>query len=206
MDYMALASAGQQARAAEAVRGRGVAVEMIETKEAALTRLKAMIPAGAAVMTGGSTTLKQIGFEAVLVSGSHPWNNLKTEILAEPDAKQRGTLRRQSTLAEYFLGSVHAIAETGEIVVASNTGSQLPAYVFSSPNVIWVAGAQKITPTLDAALRRVWDHCLPMEDQRIKSEGNPAGSTVGKLLIFEREAAGLGRKVTLLLVSEVLGF
>ena len=64
-------------------------------------------------------------------------------------------MRRQGTLAEFFLGSVNALAETGELVFAS--GSQLPAYAYNSGNVIWVAGAQKIAPTLhdDAARGRV---------------------------------------------------
>jgi hypothetical protein len=28
---------------------------------------------------------------------------------------------------------------------------------------IWVVGSQKVVPDLDAALRRVEDHCLPLE-------------------------------------------
>jgi hypothetical protein len=39
----------------------------------------------------------------------------------------------------------------------------------------------------------------------LKSLGAP-GAMIGKLLIFEREAAFLQRKVTLILVNEVLGF
>ena len=54
---------------------------------------------------------------------------------------KQGKLRRESCLAEYFLGSIHAVTEQGEIIVASNTGSQLPSYVFTSNNVIWVVGA-----------------------------------------------------------------
>jgi hypothetical protein len=182
-----------------------VAVESIATKDAALERVKALIPAGARVMTCSSTTLRQIGFETLLESGAHPWRWLKNEINVEKDPARRGELRKQSTLAEYYLGSVHAIAETGELVTASATGSQLPAYEFSSDHVIWVAGAQKIAPTLDDALRRVRDYVLPLEDKRMKSVGM-GGSFIGKLLIFEREAPVLGRNLTLLLVNEVLGF
>ncbi len=107
---------------------------------------------------------------------------------------------------ETFLGSVNAIAETGELVFASATGSQLAPYAYSSRNIIWVAGAQKITPTLDEALRRVRDYVLPLEDQRQKSVGNAAGSFIGRILIFEREPAYLRRSLTLILVNEALGF
>jgi hypothetical protein len=157
-------------------------------------------------MTGGSVTLTQIGFDALLISGNHPWRNFKADLLAEKDLAKQSAMRLQGTLAEYFLGSVNAISETGELVFASATGSQLPAFAFSSRNVIWVAGAQKIAPTLDEALRRVREYVLPMEDQRQKNAGNKNGSFIGRILILEREPAYLRRNLTLILVNEVLGF
>jgi hypothetical protein len=193
-------------RTMESVKTRGITVELVETKEAALARLQTLIPAGAVVMTGGSETLTQIGFNALLISGSHPWRNFKADLLAEKDPAKQSAMRLQGTLAEYFLGSVNAIAETGELVFASATGSQLPAYAFSSRNVIWVAGVQKITPTLNEALRRVREYVLPMEDQRQKNAGNKGGSFIGRILIFEREPAYLRRNLVLILVNEVLGF
>ena len=116
------------------------------------------------------------------------------------------TLRKLATLADYFLGSVHAIAETGEIIIASATGSQLAPYAYSSSHVIWVAGAQKIVPTLEDGFRRVREHILPHEDQRMKKAyGENAGSFIGKLLVFEREAPYLHRSVTLILVNQQVG-
>ena len=88
--------------------------------------------------------------------------------------------------------------------MASAGGGQLAAYVFSSPNVIWVAGVQKITPTLEDAIRRVREYALPREDQRMKELGRP-GSIIGKLLIFEHEPPQLGRNIHLILVNEVVG-
>jgi L-lactate utilization protein LutC len=152
----------------EAVRSRGVKVTLVETKESALTQLQALIPAGATVMTGASITLQQIGFEPLLMGKKHPWRNLKDEVLEEKDPAKQAVLRKQGTLADYFLGSVHAIAETGEIIIASATGSQLPAYAFSSSNVIWVAGTQKVTPTMETAFQRVREYVLPLEDQHMK--------------------------------------
>jgi len=190
----------------EAVKARGIMVELVETKEAALARLQTLIPAGSVVMTGGSVTLTQIGLDALLISGNHPWRNFKADLLAEKDPTKQSAMRLQGTLAEYFLGSVNAIAETGELVFASATGSQLPAYAYSSRNVIWVAGAQKITPSLDEALRRVREYVLQMESERQMNVGNKGGSFIGRILIFEREPAYLRRNLHLILVNEVLGF
>ncbi len=206
MSYITLPASDRLQRTMEAVKARGITVELVETKEAALAKLQTLIPVGAVVMTGGSVTLTQIGFDALLISGNHPWRNFKADLLAEKDPVKQSAMRMQGTLAEYFLGSANAIAETGELVFASATGSQIPAYAFTSRNVIWVAGAQKIAPTLDDALRRVREYALQMEDQRQKSAGNKGGSFIGRILIFEREPAYLRRNLILILVNEVLGF
>lgn len=206
MDYETLAKEVVVKKTVEAVKARGIAAEVANTKEQALARLMELIPAGAVVMTGGSMTLTQIGLDNVLISGKHPWRNFKNTLLAEKDPAKQSALRLQSTMVEYYLGGVNAIAETGELVWASATGSQLPAFAFTSKNVIWVAGTQKITPNLDEALRRVREYVLPKEDQRQKSVGNKNGSFIGRILIFEREPAFLHRNLHLILVNEILGF
>jgi LUD domain len=206
MSYTVLPTPDQMQRTITAVQARGIKTELVETKQAALARLQALVPAGAVVMTGGSVTLTQIGFDDLLISGHHPWRNFKADLLAEKDPVKQFDLRLQGTQAEYFLGSVNAISETGELVFASATGSQLPAYAFTSRNIIWVAGAQKIAPTLDDALRRVREYVLPLEDQRQKNAGNKNGTFIGRILILEREPAYLRRNLNLILVNEVLGF
>ena len=61
-------------------------------------------------MTGSSTTLDQIGFTDYLISGKHPYRNPNDGILAEKDRQKQGGLRRQAILADYYFGSVQAIA------------------------------------------------------------------------------------------------
>ena len=206
MDYDTLPAPESVQRTLESVNARGIHAELVETKEAALERVKVLIPPNCLVMTGSSVTLQQIGFEEILISGDHPWRNFKADLLAEKDPVKQSTMRRQGTLAEFFLGSVNALAETGELVFASGSGSQLPAYSYNSRNVIWVAGAQKIAPTLNDALRRVREYVLPREDQRMKSLGNQAGSRINRILIIEGEPAYLRRNLTLILVNQVLGY
>ncbi|HET6596208.1 MAG TPA: lactate utilization protein [Anaerolineales bacterium] len=206
MAYDTLPAPERVQRTVEAVNARGIHAELVETKEAALERVKALIPPGCVVMTGSSVTLQQIGFEDILIRGDHPWRNFKADLLAEKDPNKQSTMRRQGTLAEYYLGSVNALAETGELVFASGSGSQLPAYAYNSRNVIWVAGTQKITTTLDNALQRVREYVLPLEDERQKSLGNKAGSHINRVLIMEGEPAYLRRNLNLILVNQVLGF
>jgi hypothetical protein len=207
MEYDKLADPERLQKAIQSVSARGVKVTLVENKESALLQLQGLIQPGATLMTGASVTLEQIGFIPLLLSGQHPWKYLKAEILGEKDPDRRTLLRRQSTLADYYVGSVNGIAETGEIVIASATGSQLPAYAYSSQNVIWVAGTQKIVPDLDAAIRRVREYVYPREDLHMKQLYGPqSGSLIGKILVFERESPLVQRNIYLLLINEVLGF
>lgn len=204
VDYAAPASSEIVTQTAEALRARGINVEIVDTPAEALAKIESLIPDGATIMTGASKTLQQIGLEDKLINKAHSWVNLKDEILAETDQKLQAELRLKSTLAPYYLGSVQAIAQTGEIVIASASASQIPAYAHSSQNVIWVAGVQKIVPTLEDALRRLREYAVPIENERIKTFGYP-GTVLAKILIVENEPAGLGRNVTLILVNEPVG-
>jgi hypothetical protein len=206
MSFDAIAANENIEAAIEALKSRGITADLLETREAALERVRTLIPAGASVSTGASLTLKEIGFEDLLVSGSHPWKNLKAEYLAEKDQARQRLLRRQSVLADYWLGSVHAVSQTGEIVIASMTGSQLAPYAYSASNLIWVVGAQKITASLEEAIRRVREYVLPHEDARMRaSSGRKYGSRVGKLMIFEYESPFLSRTISLLFVRQKVG-
>ena len=204
MKWAELADEDTIKRTIEALKVRAVQVEFLPSKEEALKRLLALIPSGAEVMTGSSTTLQQIGFVDLLKSGNHPWKNLKEAITKEKDPAKQMELRKKSTTSEYFLGSVHAVTQAGQVITASNTGSQLPSYAYSSNHVIWIVGAQKIVLNLAEGLQRIQEYCLPLEDNRMKQAGLK-GSAIGKILIFEREALP-NRRITLIFVNEKLGF
>lgn len=205
MNYDTLASIEAVQKTTNALAERGIEAVVVNNRAEALEKVKSLIPKGASVMNGSSRTLEEIGFVDYLKSGNHGWKNLHEEILVEKDPAKQATLRKQAVLADYYLGSVHAVAETGQLVIASNSGSQLPHIVFTSPNLIFVVGTQKLTPNLDTALSRVREYVLPLEDKRMKDAGM-GGSAISKLLIFEREPSFLGRKVHVIFVNEKLGF
>lgn len=204
INYAALPTPEQVQATAAAIQARGIRVEIVATAAAALAKIHTLIPAGSSIMTGGSKTLRDIGLEDQLIAKDHPWINLKDEILAQTDPVMQMELRTKSILAPYFLGSVQSIVQTGEILIASASGSQLASYAFSSRNIIWVAGVQKIVPTLEDGLRRIRDYALPIEDQRMKTLGYP-GSLLAKTLIIEHEPAQMQRNVNLILVNEPVG-
>ncbi|WP_121353570.1 LUD domain-containing protein [Flavisolibacter nicotianae] len=205
ISYTQIASRQVMDETIRALQSRNVLAEIVETKQEALERIKALIPAGVSVMVSGSQSLDEIGFTAYLNEGGHQWHNLAKEVTAEKDPERHHHLFLQSTMADFYLGSVHAISKRGELVFASASGGQLPAYCFNSPNVIWVVGAQKITNNVAAALERVMGYWLPQENEKQRRLGH-GGSFIGKFLIFEREDPSSHRKLHLFLVNEPLGF
>jgi hypothetical protein len=112
-------------------------------------------------------------------------------------------IRRLLAGPDVVVGSVAALTETGSLVVASGTGSQLPAYAGGAARAIWIVGAQKVVPDLSTALRRVEEHCLPLESARaLRVYGSP--SAINRLLILNAELhPGRG---TVLLLREAIGF
>jgi L-lactate utilization protein LutC len=201
MNYAQLANPEAVARTVTALREHNIETEVVADRHEALARLQALIPEGSDVMVGTSTTLDQIGFTEWL-RGEPGVRDLRARVRGENDAAARAELRRRAATADVMAGSVHAISETGEVVVLSRTGSQMGPYL-AARRVLWVAGTQKIVPTLEEAMRRATEYVTPLEDARMKAIGAP-GTRIGKMLIFHSEVQA-GR-ITLILVPEVLGF
>lgn len=65
-------------------------------------------------------------------------------------ATEMDEIRRLLASPDVIVGSVAAVTETGSLVIASASGSQLTGYADGSAQAIWVIGAQKAVPDLDA--------------------------------------------------------
>ena len=103
---------------------------------------------------------------------------------------------------EFALGSVHAVTRDGALLIASASGSQLASYAWGAANVIFVVGAQKLVPTLEAARERIFEHSLKLEDGRaIAAYGQH--SFVGKILEIHQELPG---RIHVVLIRQSVGF
>jgi hypothetical protein len=196
------ASAQRLERVAAALTRKNFAVEILDDAAAARTRIKDLIPEGASVFTGASETLRLSGIEED-INGSGRYESLKSRGRTMDRATQRNEIWRALSVPDVIVGSVAAVTETGSLVIGSASGSQLPGYAGAAPRAIWVVGAQKVVPDLPAALRRVEEHCLPLESDRAqRAYGVP--SALNRVLILNAEPEpGRG---TVLLLREAIGF
>ncbi|GIH15059.1 LUD domain-containing protein [Rugosimonospora africana] len=189
-------------RAAAALAAKNFAVEILDDVAAARTRVKDLIPDGASVFTGASETLRLSGIDDD-INASGRYEAIRPRVLAMDRATQGDEIRRLIASPDVAVGSVAAVTETGSLVVASGSGSQLPGYAGGAARAIWIVGAQKVVPDLSTALRRVEDHCLPLENDRAQRVYG-APSAISRLLILNIEPhPGRG---TVLLLREAIGF
>ncbi|WP_256393191.1 lactate utilization protein [Natronoarchaeum rubrum] len=185
------------------LEANGFEVVVADSRDEALDAVQSQIPAGASVMNGHSTTLEEIGFVDYLGEGDHEWESLPDQIWSIDDDAERQAARRDSQTADYFLGGINAISQTGELVAADRSGSRVGAYPFAASNVVIVSGVNKVVPTLDDALDRLEDVAYPLENERAQ-EAYGVESAIAKQLIFRKELEE-GR-TTVVLVREQLGY
>ena len=189
-------------RAAAALTGHGFVVEIVDDAAAARARVEQLIPEGATVFTGASETLRLSGIDDDINAGGR-YDSVKARGWTMDRATQRNEIWAALSVPDFIVGSVAAVTETGSLVAGSASGSQLPGYAGAAAKAIWVVGAQKIVPDLTTALRRVQEHCLPLENERAqKVYGQP--SALNRVLIMNAETEpGRG---TVLLIREAIGF
>jgi hypothetical protein len=196
------ASAQRLEQAAAALTTHGFTVEILDDAAAARGRIKDLIPEGASVFTAASETLRRSGIDAD-INTSGRYDAVKSRAVTKDRVVELAEIWRVMSTPDVIVGSVHAVTETGSLVVASASGSQLPGYAGGAARAIWIVGAQKVVSDLPAALRRVEDHCLPLESARVQAiSGQP--SAINRLLILNAEPnPGRG---TVLLLREAIGF
>lgn len=186
----------------KSLKENGMDALIVENGKEAKKKVLELVPKGAEVMTMSSETLIAVGITKE-INESGNYDSVKIKLNSMNRETQQREMQKIGAAPAFAVGSVHAVTQDGKVLIASNTGSQLPAYVYGSDQVIWVAGAQKIVKDLDEGMKRIYEYVLPLESKRLqKVYGAP--SNVSKLLIFNKEIRP-GR-VTMILVKEALGF
>jgi L-lactate utilization protein LutC len=183
------------------IRERNIEVVIVNNAEEARRAALEWIPPGAQVHSAKSKTLQEAGiFDALM--DPNQYVALRHQMLKMDRKTQGQEIRKLTAAPDFMLGSVNAITESGILVVASATASQIGPYANTAGKLILVVGSQKIVPDLETAFKRIREHVQPWEEAQLRKAAN-IGTFVGKILIVERE--WITGRTTVILVREPIG-
>lgn len=197
-----LASQEAVEKTLSALKANGIEAQVVENGKVAKKKVLELLPKAAEVMTMTSMTLETIGL-AQEINGSGRFNSTRNKLMSMDREKEVSQMRRLGTSPEWVIGSIHAVTEEGNVLIASASGSQLPAYSYGAGKVIWIVGTQKIVKDTEEGIRRIYEYSLPLEDKRAR-KAYGMGSGVNKILIINKEMQP--ERITIILVKEQLGF
>jgi hypothetical protein len=197
-----LAHDHQLEKVVKALEANNITPVVVNNGEEARQKVLELVPEGSEVFTATSATLAATGIaEAINESGRY--NSVRKKMMGLNRETQFLDMRRLASTPEYALGSAHAVTEQGYLMIASYGGSQLPALAYGAGRVIFVIGINKIVSDVEEGFRRIEEHSLPLESERLQKAVGRA-SEVGKILILRKEP--LAGRITVVLVKEKLGF
>jgi hypothetical protein len=193
---------GRVKRTMAALEANGITVLRASDAAVAKRIVLDLIPDASPVHQGASQTLDVLGI-TYEIEKSGRYDALRPRIWSMDRETEADEIRRLGAAPDVMLGSVHAVTETGSLLAASMSGSQLGPYVSGAGRVILVVGTQKIVTDLEEGLLRINEYAWRLEDARAQAAYG-IRSAVNKVVVINREITP-GR-ITVVLVDEVLGF
>lgn len=220
--FMAPKSGDAIARTRKALEANGHTVHVAKDRNEALEILNKIVPKGVDVTSVGSTTLvrlrahncqvafsrasslqREIGYIDASAAGLTPGVDVRPLIAQNKDESKARELRGRRATAAFSIGSVSAISETGDIVLADASGTRI-APMLSTDKAIFIIGSNKIEPTLDDAMKRLHDWAYLVESARARREYGLPAAFLNNVSIFRRQFPQ--DRFHVILVEESLGY
>ncbi len=197
------------------LKRNGMEAFFYDNKDQAKKNILSMIPEGSSVGMAGSMTLKEMGILDELSSGK--WK-VYNQYLPQLSQKESLRIRREGTLADFFLSGTNAVTLNGELVNISGMGNKIAGLAYAK-KVIIAAGVNKIVRNVEQGIKRTRHYSAPVNARRLDIN-TPCKKTglcdylachppdydriCNQLLIIEGERKK--KRITVVLVGEVLGF
>lgn len=197
-----LATDEQIERTTKSLEANGIHTLIAENGEEARRLFFELVQHGSEVFLGSSVTLEKLGIKEE-IDKSGRFDAIRPKMFAMNRETQAREIRKLGGAPDFAAGSVHAVTEDGQVMIASKTGSQLGPYASGAGKVIWIVGAQKLVKDLNEGFRRIYEYCYPLEEEHMHQLYN-TGTGVNKVLIVNREIRP--DRITMIIVKEQLGF
>ncbi|KAF9159987.1 hypothetical protein BGX20_002716 [Mortierella sp. AD010] len=187
------------------LEAKGFKVIVAEDKDDAFQKLIDLIPAGASVNHAHSTTLEEIGFTDYLM-GETPYDNIRGAILAERDRAKQAEMRRTiGTTVDYFVTSMGAVTENGEMAHGDQSGTKVGGVALGAKNVIVVVGSNKIVKDEAEAYKRITEWCFPFAGAYSREVLKVPGTSLVNYQVLRQANPYAPDRIKVLLINEALG-
>ena len=189
---------------------RGIEGYYADSAEDALEMVQRFLTPGCSISWGGSETLKEIGLIPVLKDSDYVLYDR-----AEVSPDEQDTFYSKVVTSDFFFMSSNAITLNGELVNIDGFGNRVACLITGPKNVIIVAGMNKITTDVNAAIDRVRNFASPPNTVRLGK--NTPCAQYGKCgdclcddciccqIVVTRKSRQAGR-IKVVLVGEELGY
>jgi L-lactate utilization protein LutB len=148
-------------------------------REIALGIILELIPDGSTIGFADSVTMDQIGLFDQLHTRKpaeifHPMLHDEEGNLAYP-MEEVFELQRKVLTADVYICGTNAITLDGKLVSTDGGGNRVAPMIFGPKRTIFVAGANKIVPDVEAARERIKRVCAPINVKRHIEKHNVQG-------------------------------
>ncbi|MDE7312664.1 MAG: lactate utilization protein [Eubacterium sp.] len=182
------------------------------TKEDAVKTAMSLTAAGTSVSFGGSMTLAETGILDALKNRDDI--RLIDRSLAKTPQEVKQAYRDSFSADTYFM-STNAITLDGHLVNVDGNGNRVAALAYGPDQVIIVTGMNKVTSTVEDAIRRVSNLASPPNCVRLNKK-TPCAATgrcaeclgddcICSQTVITRRSGVIGR-IKVLFVGEELGY
>lgn len=188
---------------------RGFEAYYCHNREEALKKALELIPEGSTVGWGGAMSAQQIGLLDAMNVGNY--NAIDRD--KAPNPQEREKAMRDCLLADVFITGANALSIDGQMVNIDGNGNRVAAIVYGPRSVVVIAGMNKVTDSLEAAVVRARTVAAPMNTQRFGLQtpcsvtgvcGNCKGDGICNQMLITRNSKPAGR-IKVILVGEDLG-
>ena len=135
----------------------------VEDSKSALEKVLELVPEGASVGWGGSSTLKDAGILQAMNDGPYTVYDRKKAVTKE----EQKAIYSKICGCDYYFTSTNAITLDGELVNIDCTGNRVAFLCFGPENVIVVAGMNKIVTDVAAGIERTKNFAAPPNAVRL---------------------------------------
>ena len=156
----------------EALTKRHFEAYYVSDSKDVAAKVMELIPAGASVSWGGTTTVDQLGIKKLLADKGYKLIDRDTAKSPE----EREEIMHQALMSDFFLMSSNAITEEGELFNIDGKGNRVAALCYGPKNILIIAGMNKIVPDMDAAYDKVRNYTSPVNAMRF-CDATPCAKT-----------------------------